>query len=414
MKDFIKRNRLRLVILLSVLGPGLITAFADNDAGGVATYSIAASRFGFQILITLIPITAVLALTQEIGARLTIASGKGLADLVREKFGVRVAIVLFIMVFIVNFGVVLQNMSGLKSALILFQMDYRIFLPLTLLLLFLFMLKANYKKTEKLFFVVIIFYLTYLFSAILSRPNWGTVFKSIVIPQGKPTMDLLFTSIAVLGTTVTAWGQFIISSSIKDKKLSFSSLKYEQIEVYFASFLSNIFTLFMMVAVAATLFSNHLVITGADEAAMAIRPFAGDLAGILFGVGLLAAGFLGCAIVPLSTAYMFSELFGYEGSLDQDFKTSRFFYFFFLFQIIAAALFVMQPSFSLFQITLYADFLNGFILPVIFFFLYRFANDEEIMGKHKNSRLQNILLISFGIIIAIASLAGGLGKFVFK
>jgi len=203
-----------ILYLLAVMGPGLVTAFADNDAGGVATYSVAAGKFGYQILITLIPITVVLFITQEIGARIALASGKGLADLVRERTGVIVSILLLAMVFIVNFGVILQDMSGLKSALQLFGLDYRIYLPLLLLFLFIFLIKSSYKKTERLFFVLILFYLSYLFSAILVKPDWGRVFKSIVIPQGKLSFDLIYTSVAVLGTTVTAWGQFVIASSI--------------------------------------------------------------------------------------------------------------------------------------------------------------------------------------------------------
>lgn len=408
--ETIKRFKKHILIFLLVAGPGFITAFADNDAGGVATYSVSAANYGYQILITLIPITLVLAITQEIGARVAIATGKGLGDLIRERFGVRVAITIFSILFLVNFGVILQDVSGLKSALGLFGFDYRIFLPLVLAFLFFFLIKSTYSKTERLFFIVIIFYLTYLFSAIMAKPDWGRVFKSVVVPQGKLSFDFIYTSIAVLGTTVTAWGQFVISSSIKDKNLTPSKLKYEQVEVFLASFLSDVFTMFMMVAVAATLFMNGIKIQGAADASLAIRPFAGNLAGILFGLGLLAAGFLGCAIVPLATAYAFSELFGYEGSLDHDFKKSKFFYGFFLFQIILATIFVMQPSFSLFKITLYADFFNGLCLPLIFFFLYKFANDKELMGEYKNNKLQNFLLISSGIIISIAALSGGLGK----
>lgn len=399
-----------LIYLLGVIGPGLVTAFADNDAGGVATYSMAAAKYGYQILFTLIPITVVLFITQEIGVRIALASGKSLADLIRERYGVITSLFLLLMVFSVNFGVILQDMSGIKSGLQLFGLDYRIYLPLLLLFLFLFLVKSSYKKTEKLFLVLILFYLSYLFSAVLVKPDWGHVFKSIVIPQGKMSFDLIYTSVAVLGTTVTAWGQFVIASSIKDKKLTASDMKISQIEVVAASVISNVFTMFIMVAVAATIFTHGLHIGDAAEAAVAIKPLAGDLAGVLFGVGLLVAGFLGCAIVPLSTAYMYSELFGYEGSLDQGFSKSKFFYGFFIFQILLASLFVMQPKFSLFQITLYADFLNGLILPILFVYLYRFANNEEVMGKYKNSRMQNFALVTCGIITSLAVVLGLVGK----
>lgn len=396
--------------LFGVMGPGLVTAFADNDAGGVATYSVAAGKFGYQILITLLPITAVLFITQEIGVRIALASGKGLADLIRERYGIITSFFMLILIFVVNFGVVLQDMSGLKSALQLFGLDYRIYLPLLLVFLFLFLVKSSYKKTEQLFFVLIIFYLSYLFSAILIKPDWGHVFRSIVIPQGKMSFDLIYTSVAVLGTTVTAWGQFVIASSVKDKKLTANDMGVSRFEVVLASFISNFFTMLMMVAVAATIFTMGLKIDDAAQASVAIRPLAGDLAGILFGIGLFVAGFLGCAIVPLSTAYMYSELFGYEGSLDQGFHKSRFFYGFFIFQIVLAALFVMQPKFSLFEITLYADFINGLILPVLFYFLYRFANNPDIMGKYKNTKMQNIVIVTCGIVVTLAVLFGLVGK----
>lgn len=407
---FLKRFRNKLLLFIIVIGPGLITAFADNDAGGVATYSVAASKFGYKILTTLIPITIVLAISQEIGARIAVITGKGLGELIREKFGIRISIFVFIVAFIVNFGVVLQDLSGLKSALGLFHLDYRIFLPLILIFLFIFIVKSSFAKIEKFFLFLILFYLTYVFSAILAKPDWKLAFQSIILPPGKITFDYLYTSIAVLGTTVTIWGQFFINSYIKDKKLTAFKLKYEQVEVYVASILSDISTWFIMLAVIGTLYVNRIPIQDAAQAAMAIRPFAGDMAGILFGIGLLIAGFLGCAIVPLSTAYAFSEFFGFEGTLDSDFKKSRLFYWFFLIQIILGSLFVFQPNFSLFKITLYADFLNGIALPIIFYFLYKIANNEELMGQYKNSTVQNFLLVGSGIIISFASILGIIGK----
>lgn len=405
------RIKNKWILFFIVIGPGLITAFADNDAGGVATYSVAASKFGYGILTTLIPITVVLAVSQEIGARIAVITGKGLGELIREKYGIRISLLIFSLAFVVNFGVILQDLSGLKDALGLFHLDYRIFLPIILIFLFIFIVKASFAKIEKFFLFLILFYLTYLFSAIMAKPDWKLAFQSIVIPPRKLSFDYLYTSIAVLGTTVTIWGQFFINSYIKDKRLTAYKLKYEQLEVYVASILSDVSTWFIMLAVIGTLYVNRIQITGAAEAALAIKPFAGDMASILFGVGLLIAGFLGCAIVPLSTAYAFSEFFGYEGTLDSDFKKSNLFYKFFLAQILLGLIFVLQPGFSLFKMTLYADFLNGIALPVIFYFLYKLANNEELMGQYRNSRLQNILLVGSGAVISIASVIGLIGKF---
>lgn len=411
MKEKLLKNWRRLIVFLAVVGPGLITAFADNDAAGVATYSVAASKFGYQILATLIPITIVLAVTQEIGARLAVVTGKGLGDLIRERYGVRVAILIFLLTFFVNMVVIIQDVSGVKSALKLFSLDFRLFLPLVLAFLFFFIVRASYKMIERFFFLLIFFYLTYFFSAILSRPNWGLALKSLIIPQGKISFDYLYTSIAVLGTTITLWGQFFINSSIKDKKITSSKLKYEQLEVYLGSFLTDLFSFFMMVAVAATIFSNNIIISDAAEASMAITPLAGELASALFGYGLLVAGILGCVVVPLATAYAYSEFFGYEGSLDADFKRSRLFYSFFLIQIVLGVFLVFLPQISLFKITLYANFINGIVLPVILFFLYKFANDRELLGQYVNSRWQNFFLIVSAVAISIAGFIVVLGKF---
>ncbi len=400
----------RILITLLVVGPGLITAFADNDAGGVATYSVASAKFGYHILTILIPVTVVLAITQEIGARISIVTGKGLGDLIRERFGIRISMILFILLFFVNFGVILQNLGGLKDAIQLFGLEYRLLLPFTILLLFLFIIRTSYKMIEKFLLIIIIFYLTYLFSAILSKPNWTEAVTSLFTFREKPSFAYLYTSIAVLGTTVTAWGQFFINSYIKDKKITTSRLKYSQIEIYVGAVLTNLFSFFMMIAVIATLFIHRIPISGAAEAALAIKPFAGALASVMFGIGLLIAGILGTIIVPLATAYAFSEFFGYAGSLDEDFKRSRLFYTFFIIQIVLGTIFVFFPQISLFKITLFADFFNGMMLPVIFYFLYKFANDKGLMGNYVNSRIQNILLVVAGLIISLAALVGGLGE----
>lgn len=405
-----KRIWNHLLLVLAVIGPGLITAFADNDAGGVATYSVAASKFGYAMLTTMLPITIVLMVTQEIGARIAIVTGKGLADLIRERFGIRMTVLIFSLLFFINFGVILQNVGGLQAGLQLFGLDYRIFLPITLISLFVFITMSSYAKIERFFLVLIGFYLMYLISAILSRPDWGLAARSLIIPPGKISFDYLYTSIAVLGTTVTAWGQFFINSYIKDKNITVDKLKYSRWEIYVGAVLTNIFSLFMMVAVTATIFAHNLSISDAADAARAISPFAGQLAGTLFGLGLLVAGFLGLTIVPLSTAYAFSEFFGFAGSLDESFKKSRLFYMLFAGQILLATLAILLPGLQLFKITLVADYFNGIMLPIIFYFLYRLANNEELMGQHRNNRIQNVLLIGSGVVITFGSVLGGIGK----
>lgn len=405
-----KTLKQRLFIMFAVLGPGIITAFADNDAGGVATYSVAAAKFGYAMLTTMIPITIILMITQEIGGRIAVVTGKGLADLIRERYGIKIALLVFSLLVFVNFNVVLQDIGGLKATFQLFNLNPLIFLPISLFFLFLIITKGSYAKIEKFFLVLVVFYVTYAISAVLAKPDWKLVGKSLFIPGQKITFDYLYTSIAVLGTTVTAWGQFFINSYVKDKKLTVDKLKYNKWEIYIGALLTDAITLFMMVAVAATIYQHGVTIQGADDAAAAITPFAGELASLLFGIGLLIAGFIGAAIVPLATAYAFSEFFGYEGSLDVSFNKSKLFYGLFIFQVLLGAFIVSLPQISLFKITLYADFLNGLFLPVIFFFLYSFANNEELMGKYRNTAWQNFLLITSGIVITIGAGLGGFGK----
>lgn len=412
LSNIFKLTKARLLVLLAVLGPGLITAFADNDAGGVATYSVAAAKFGYNIHLTFIPITIVLLITQEIGGRIAVVTGKGLGDLIREYFGIRVSVLIFLLLVFVNFGVILQNVGGLKSALELFHLNVFIVLPLLILLLFYIITKASYSRIEKFFLVLVFFYLAYLISAVLAKPDWWLHIKSIVIPYEKINFGYLYTSIAVLGTTVTAWGQFFINSYVKDKKLTIDRLKYNQIEITVGALLTNIVSMLMMIAVIATIWEHKLPIGDAASAAVSIKPFAGEFAGILFGLGLLVAGFIGAAIVPLATAYAFSEFFGYEGSLDVNFNKSKLFYGLFFIQIIAGLLLTLLPQVSLFKFTILADFLNGMFLPVIFFFLYKFANEKELMGKYRNNKLQNFLLVGSGVVITCASLVGGVGSLI--
>lgn len=400
----------RLLIALAIMGPGLITAVADNDAAGVSTYSMAAATFGYQAFIILIPMTILLAVTQEIGARIAIVAEKGLADLIRERYGVRVAIAMYTMLFFVNLVVVVMNVAGLKAALSLFGLNPYIFLPAIIVGLFLFVVLSSYGIIERFFIVLIAFYTTYIASAFLAKPDWALATQSLIIPTGTITARFLYTAIAVVGTTITAWGQFFINSYVKDKHLTVDQLKYNRAEIYIGAVVTDTLTFFIMVAVAATIFTNNIQITDAAHAALAIKPLVGDFAGILFGLGLLFAGTLGCIIVAMTTAYAFSEFFGYSGSLDETFRKSRLFYTTLLIQLVIGTAVALLPNVSLFTITLAANFVNGAILPIIFYFLYQFANNEAIMGVHTNGKFQNWLLVGSAVIIIVATFLGIVGQ----
>lgn len=394
----------RFFLFLVVLGPGIITAVADNDAGGVATYTVAASIYGMASQFLIIPETILLAITQEIGARIAIASGRGLGDLIREYYGVRISVLIFILYFITNQGVVLQNMTGLKAAFQLFNLPWRFFLILVSLTLIYFVIKFNYTRLQKIFLLMLFFYFSYVASAFLAHPNWKeAVQESLIFPTKIDIKDLTFwfSRIAVLGTTITAWGQFFIQSYIIDKKLSVEHLKTEQLEVVIGSFITRFFSWMMAVAVTYTLFVNHLRVTDGFSAALAIKPFAGEIATALFSVGLFGASILGLTIVPLATAYVFSEMFGYEGSLDSSWKKGRLFYGFFGLQIVLGLIISLFPQISLFKLTLIADFLNGAMLPIIFFFLIKFSENKEIMGRYR-SKLSTLFVRLAAVLITIA------------
>lgn len=401
----------RLLIFIAVAGPGLITAVADNDAGGIATYTVAAATYGVASQFLIIPSTLLLALTQDIGARLAIVTGKGLGDLIRERYGVKVAIIVFSLFFMVNQGVVLQNISGLKAAYQLFKLPWHITLILTCILLTFIVVSFSYKKIQKIFLFMIIFYFSYVAVAVIVRPNWLELARETLFPQ-KITMNLgyWFSLIAVLGTTITAWGQFFVSSYVNDKKLTVDHLNYEKTEIYVGAIITNFFSFMIAFAVATTLFAHRIPVTSAQDAALALRPLAGQLTFAFFAAGLFGASILGLTIVPLATAYTFAELFGYEGSLDTDFSRAKLFYLFFIVQIIVGLIVTLFPHVSLFKLTLYVDYLNGMMLPVIFFFLIKFSEDREIMGTYILKGYSRLFLRGSAYVITVAVIVTLIGK----
>ena len=413
MKEFLNKLKWRFLFFLSVLGPGIITAVADNDAGGIATYTVAAAMYGMASQFLVIPETLILAVTQEIGARIAIVTKKGLGDLIRERYGIGISLLIFILYFITNQGVVLQNVSGLKAAFQLFNVNWQLFLILTCFFLVFFVVFFDYKKLQRLFLVMVVFYISYIISAVLTKPNWiEAARESFIWPQKINIFDLSFwfSRIAVLGTTITAWGQFFVHSYIIDKKLDIRHLKYERLEVYLGAFITNFFSWMMSVAVTYALFVNGIKVTDGYTAALAIKPFAGEAAFLFFAIGLFAASILGLTIVPLATAYVFSEIFGYEGSLDSTFTKGKIFYGFFIAQILFGLLVALFPNTSLFKLTLYVDFLNGAMLPIIFYFLVKFSEDEEIMGKYVTSGFSRLLVRGSAIMISILVVLTFFGK----
>jgi len=395
-----------LLLFLAVFGPATITAMSDNDAAGVATYSLAGAKFGYSILFVLLFVTILLAITQEMGVRIAVTTGKGLGDLIRELFGVRVSVFIFFGLTLANLGTIIANLSAIKVTTQMFGLPSLPFIILIIIMSFIFVTKGNYKTNQNVFLMTSLFYVAYIISAVKTHPDWNLALRSTILPTSiHLSRDFVFAAIAVLGTTITPWGQFFVHSYVIDKKITGEKhLKYAQIETFVGAFLTDFFSFFMITATAATLFVHKIPLLSGEQAALAIKPFAGELASILFGLGILNAGFMGMVIVGLTTAYAFSEFFGYEGSLDKPFQKSRQFYLLFLLQLSIAGVIVLMPSISLFKIVFFTQSLNGMLLPVIFYFLLKVTNNKKLMGKHTNNKWYNYFAIICSFIIIIAAL----------
>ena len=399
----------RLLLLLAVFGPATITAMADNDAGGIATYSIAGATLGYPILFLLIPITILLAVTQEMGMRLAVVTRKGLADLIREKHGVRVALFMFGCLLIANMGTLITELSAVKTTSQMLGIPGLPAVFAVVIISFLFITRGNYKLTEKIMLVTCLFFLVYVFSTIKAQPDWRMALGNLVYPHGvdftpEYMRKYLIIGMSVLGTTITPWGQFFISSFAFDKKIEKGNLQYARLETYWGAFLTDFFSFFMIVATASTLFVYGLPIESGEQAAEAIKPIAGELAGVLFAVGILNAGFMGLVIVSLCTTYAFAEFFGISGSLNDTFDKSKTFYILFIVQLLVATLGILVPGASLFKLAIVTQGLNAIMLPLVFFYLIRLTSSKAVMGEYANTPFQKYFAILCTIVITIAAL----------
>jgi Mn2+/Fe2+ NRAMP family transporter len=409
-RSFFSRYWKRILIFLSVFGPATITAMSDNDAGGVATYSISGAKLGYPILFLLIPITILLGVTQEMGMRLAIISRRGLADLIRERFGVKTAMFMFGALLVANLGTLITDLSAVKTTSRMLSLPAIPSVLLILVVSFIFIVRGNYKLTQSIMLLSSLFYISYIFSAVMSHPDWGQAVSNLVYPHGVEITpgylrDYLLIGMGVLGTTITPWGQFFISSFAYDKKIEKGKINYSQIETYWGAFLTDFFSFFMIVATAATLFINHIPLEAGEQAALAIKPFAGELAGTLFAVGILDAGFMGVIIVSLSTAYAFAEFFGLSGSLNDSFKKSKTFYILYALQLIVVGVVVVFTKLSLFKVAIVTQTINAIALPLVFYYLIKLTNDRQLMGEFVNRKFQKYFAIVCTVIIVITSIA---------
>lgn len=411
-----KFNKKRLALLLAAIGPGLIAANADNDAGGITTYSIAGARFGYGLLWVLTAITLSLAVTQEMGARMGAVTGKGFGGLIREKFGARWSAFAIFVMLIANLGTTTAEFAGVATSLSIFGIKAYISVPLAAVAVYFLVVKFDYARVQKIFLISSALYFSYVISGILSHPDWTFAMKSLITPTIRFDSKYLIMVVATVGTTITPWGQFFIQSYVVDKRLKAEDLPYARADVYLGAFFTDFISFFIIVACAATIWSKGGVINDAAQAAQALGPLAGRFASTLFAFGLLNASLLGAAVLPLTSAYATCETFGWEAGIDKTPREAPAFFTLFLFFIVVPSMIILIPHIPLLTILLGSQVINGTLLPIILVFVLKITNDAAFMGKYTNSKLFNIIavattigLIIMTIMVVITTFMPGLG-----
>ena len=390
---------LSFIIFLSVMGPGIITANVDNDAGGITTYSLAGSQFGYNLLWTFIPMIIALAVIQEMGVRMGIVSGKGLADLIREKVGIKFTFLMMIALLMANFGNVLAEFSGIAVSAGIFGVPRFVALPAAALFVWLLVVKGNYKSVEKVFLLASSLYLSYIVAGFLAEPNWGLAAKSVIMPQISLSTAYITMVIGMVGTTIAPWMMFYIQSSVVEKGISLKNLKYSKVDAVFGAIVVNIVAFFIVLACAATIFTNGIQVNDVADVSNALVPLAGQYASILFAFGFLNASLFAASILPLSTAYYVCESLGFEAGVSKGFREAPVFHGLYLGLIILAVIIIMIPSVPLLTILYLSQVANGLLLPFVLILMLLIINDRRVMGEYVNTRLFNFISIATVVIV---------------
>jgi Mn2+/Fe2+ NRAMP family transporter len=411
----LKPIRVRLLLLLTVIGPGIITANVDNDAGGITTYSVAGAHFGYTLLWMMPLVALALIIVQEMSARLGVITGKGLADLIRESLGVRITALVIGIVVIANLANTVSEFAGVAASMEIFGLSKYISVPLAAVGVWLLIVKGSYRAVERIFLVASALYLAYVASGILARPAWPQVEQAFVTPSFHLDAAYVTIFVTAIGTTIAPWMQFYQQASIVDKGLRPADYAYERLDVIIGSLFAVFVASFIIVACSATLFANGVRIETAQDAALALGPLAGSYASTLFALGLLNAGVFSAAILPLSTAYLVCEAFGWEMGVNRNLKEAPVFFGVYTALIVLGAGIILLPIKSLVQAMLASQTLNGVLLPVILVVMLRLINDRRLMGKFVNGRGFNVLswamvivLIVLTIILVVTSTFPGL------
>lgn len=396
-------NKKKYLLILSIIGPGLITVNAGNDAGGIATYSTEGASFGYKMLWGLLLITFSLAVIQEMNARMAVVTGKGLADLIRENFGIKFSFFAMFTLFIANFGVCAGDFAGVAASLELFGISRYISVPVVAVLVWLLITKGSYSVAEKVFLAFTLVFFTYIITCFKVGPVWSDVFKSFIRPEIELDKTFLLTFIGMIGTTITPYMQFYLQSAVVEKGIKLEEYKYEKLDVYLGALWGDLVSFFIIVCTAVTLFQANIHIESAEQAAAALRPIAGNYATVLFAIGLLGASVLAVSIIPLSTTYAICESFGFESGVNNQINEAPAFYSIFTFMLFFSAALTLIPDLSLVHLMLLTQQVAGILSPVILIFMVLLINKKEVMGNYVNNGTQNLII--WGTVIFIVALS---------
>jgi len=400
-KNFFKT----IVVFFAVMGPGIITATVDNDAGGIATYSVAGARFGYSLLWTLLPITFALIVVQEICARMGVVTGKGLADLIRENYGVKATFYVMLALLISNFGNTMAEFSGVAGSLEIFGISKYISVPLAAIFVWWLVVKGTYRTVEKVFLTACVFYVSYIISGFAANPPWKEVMKQTVVPSFNLDSDYLVMLIGLVGTTIAPWMQFYIQSAVVEKGVRIDEYPHSRLDVILGSFTTCIVAFFIIVCCAATLHAaGQTDIKDAAEAAVALKPLTEKYGAVLFAFGLFNASLFAASILPLATAYSVCEGFGWEAGVNKRFREAPQFYTLFTAIIVLGAGVILIPKFPLLLVMLLSQVANGILLPFILIFMLFLVNNKELMGEYVNSKSFNIIAWMTTIVMIVLTL----------
>jgi NRAMP (natural resistance-associated macrophage protein)-like metal ion transporter len=405
----LKLWRMRVLMLLAVVGPGFITANVDNDAGGIYTYSAAGAQFGYVLLWTMIPMTIALVVVQEMSARMGAVTGKGLSDLIREEYGFRITFFMMLGLVITNFGNVVAEFAGVATSLELFHISRYVSVPIATAVVWLLVVKGSYKSVEKVFLAASFFYFAYIIAGVLAGPSWREALVATFNPprhRAFRDVSYVYMVIGLVGTTIAPWMQFYLQSSIVEKGITAHQYRTSRWDVILGCFFTDIVAWFIVVACAATLWMHGIhQIRDAADAAQALRPLAGEYAYILFAAGLFNASLFAASILPLSTAYTVCEGLGFESGLDNKFADAKVFYWLYTLLLIVGGGVILLPNIPLVQISILSQVVNGIVLPFVLIFMLLLINKSELMGKHVNGTWFNAIAWATTIIMIVLTVA---------